>query len=74
MMAECESCHLTMSKLKESITCLKSELKEKYKLIMGFTTLARAQEKRLSFLSTFDHGQNVTNRSHPKLFHRNRQC
>ena len=48
--SECESCNLTVSKLRESIISLKAELKEKEKLIMGFTIIATSQASHITAL------------------------
>ena len=60
--SECEACNLTVSKLRESIISLKAELKEKDKLILGFTTIATTQSSHIAALkiSGCSHNLNAT--------------
>lgn len=46
-MAVCESCHLTVSKLKNNISRLEAELKLKNKRVLEFSAVATAQAKHL---------------------------
>ena len=52
MTAVCESCNHTFLKLKDNISRLKSELSQKDKLVMEFSTIATAQAKRIAILTT----------------------
>ena len=58
--AECVSCLLTVSKLKNSLESLKSELREKNELILEFTSIATTQAKHLSALTASGYGYRNT--------------
>ena len=48
----CESCLPTLSKLRDSISGLKADLKQKDKILMDFSTVATNQAKLISHLRT----------------------
>ncbi|KAL7389653.1 hypothetical protein ABVT39_007802 [Epinephelus coioides] len=51
MLAVCESCFPTLSKLRESISGLQANLKEREKILLDFTTIATTQEKHIAHLT-----------------------
>ena len=50
MMPVCELCKPTFTKLWDDIARLKTELAQKNKLVLDFSTLATAQGKRIAVL------------------------
>lgn len=52
MSAVCESCFPTFSKLKEDIADLRTDLKEKDKLLMDFSAVASSQAKHITVLKS----------------------
>uniref|UniRef100_A0A674PIU4 SGNH hydrolase-type esterase domain-containing protein n=1 Tax=Takifugu rubripes TaxID=31033 RepID=A0A674PIU4_TAKRU len=59
MMAVCESCLPTFSKLRESISGLQSELKERDKIILESSAVASTQEKHIARLRSEGQGLRV---------------
>ncbi|KAL7394730.1 hypothetical protein ABVT39_003009 [Epinephelus coioides] len=51
MLAVCESCLPTLSKLRESISGLQADLKEREKILLDFTTIATTQAKHIAYLT-----------------------
>ncbi|KAL7402648.1 hypothetical protein ABVT39_017917 [Epinephelus coioides] len=51
MLAVCESCLLTLSKLRESISGLQADLKKREKILLDFTTIATTQAKHIAHLT-----------------------
>ncbi|KAL7370818.1 hypothetical protein ABVT39_012048 [Epinephelus coioides] len=51
MLAVCESCLPTLSKLRESISGLQADLKEREKILLDFTTIATTQAKHIAHLT-----------------------
>ncbi|KAL7375246.1 hypothetical protein ABVT39_014275 [Epinephelus coioides] len=64
MLAVCESCLPTLSKLRESISGLQADLKERDKILLDFTTVATTQAKHTAHLTAYgpgDRSMMVTN-------------
>ncbi|KAL7405429.1 hypothetical protein ABVT39_000372 [Epinephelus coioides] len=56
MLAVCESCLPTLSKLRESISELQADLKEREKILLDFTTVATTQVKHIAHLTASSAG------------------